>query len=298
MALTTNCGDPFLMRQKRRNFGPAKILSPLVASTLRQERKAYFAGDGFDGGRDALIASYNIHKCIGVDGQFNPKRTMTVIKEIGADVIALQEVDQRFGNRAGLLDLNALEQESGLVPIPLRGVRSNHGWRGNLVLVRDGTVTAARQLVLPGAEPRGALIVDLALPIGPLRIVAAHLGLLRRSRAHQVKALVSAAETKDGRPTLLMGDLNEWRVGQRSSLRALEPAFGPLDATVASFPSRFPLWSLDRILANPHSAVSRIEIHDTPLARVASDHLPIKAVIRLGQSAHPKLDFAALASAA
>ena len=50
MALTTNCGDPFLMRQKRRNFGPAKILSPLVASTLRQERKAYFAGDGFEGG--------------------------------------------------------------------------------------------------------------------------------------------------------------------------------------------------------------------------------------------------------
>ena len=89
---------------------------------------------------------------------------MTVIKEIGADAIALQEVDQRFGNRTSLLDLNALEQESGLVPIPLRGVRSNHGWRGNLVLVRDGTVTATRQLVLPGAEPRGALIVDLALP--------------------------------------------------------------------------------------------------------------------------------------
>ena len=218
MALTINCGDPFLMRQKRRNFGPAKILSPLVASTLRQERKAYFAGDGFDGGRDALIASYNIHKCIGVDGQFNPQRPMTVIKEIGADVIALQEVDRRFGNRASLLDLNALEQESGLVPIPLRGVRSNHGWRGNLVLVRDGTVTATRQLVLPGAEPRGALIVDLALPIGPLRIIAAHLGLLRRSRAHQVKALVSAAETKDGRPTLLMGDLNEWRVILDSTL--------------------------------------------------------------------------------
>jgi hypothetical protein len=60
------------MRQKRRNFGPAKILSPLVASTLRQERKAYFAGDGFDGGGDALIASYNIHKWIGVTGSSIP----------------------------------------------------------------------------------------------------------------------------------------------------------------------------------------------------------------------------------
>ena len=231
MALTTNCGDPFLMRQKRRNFGP-EVADPACGFDITARAKSLLRRRWVRRWRDALIASYNIHKCIGMDGQFNPKRTMTVIKEIGADVIALQEVDQRFGNRASLLDLNALEQESGLVPIPLRGVRSNHGWRGNLVLVRDGTVTATRQLVLPGAEPRGALIVDLALPIGPLRIIAAHLGLLRRSRAHQVKALVSAAETKDGRPTLLMGDLNEWRVGQRSSLRALEPAFGPLDATV------------------------------------------------------------------
>jgi len=265
-----------------------KLLGPLVVSTLRRERRAYFAGSHRDRRGDALIASYNIHKCVGVDGQFEPRRTMAVIQEIGADVIALQEVDQRFGDRKGLLDLRALERESGFVAVPLTGRQSSHGWHGNLVLVRDARVTGTRQIVLPGVEPRGALVVDLTLPVGPLRIIAAHLGLLRHSRASQVAALLSAAETDDGRPTVLLGDLNEWRLGERSSLRALKPVFSPLHASVASFPSRFPVWSLDRILANAHCTVSRIEVHDTQLARIASDHLPIKAAISLGESAQPR----------
>jgi endonuclease/exonuclease/phosphatase family metal-dependent hydrolase len=274
-----------------------KIFNPLMASTLRQERKAYFADRDREGNGDALIASYNIHKCIGLDGQFDPNRTMAVIQEIGADVIALQEVDRRFGDRAGLLDLQALERASGLVPVPLNGTRSSHGWHGNLVLIRDGTVTGTHQIALPGVEPRGALIVDLTLAAGPLRIIAAHLGLLRHSRANQVAAILSVAEPEDGRPTLIVGDLNEWRLGKRSSLRALKPTFGPLQAAVASFPSRFPVWSLDRILANPHCMVSQIEVHDTPLARAASDHLPIKAVISLGESVRTRR-VAELASAA
>ena len=51
-----------------------------------------------------------------------------------------------------------------------------------------------RRLALPGAEPRGALVVDLDLPAGPLRIVAAHLGLLRRSRRWQVRSILDAIE--------------------------------------------------------------------------------------------------------
>lgn len=287
-----------MLREHRRDRRPARLLSPLLASTLRQERKTYFAGDRIAGRGDVLLASYNIHKCIGLDGKFDPARTMGVIKEIGADVVALQEVDRRFGDRTGLLDLHALERECGLVPVPLKSMRGSHGWHGNLVLVRGGLITSAHQLVLPGVEPRGALVVDLTLAAGPLRIIAAHLGLLRRCRARQVNAILSAAKTGDGRPALLLGDLNEWRHGKRSSLRGLGPEFGPLHASVASFPSRFPVWSLDRILANPHDALSHIEIHDTPLARIASDHLPIKASVRLGTGADAGPDAADLDSAA
>src|SRR4051812_26782166 len=41
----------------------------------------------------ATIASYNIHKCVGTDGRFDPERISRVVAEIDADVIALQEAD-------------------------------------------------------------------------------------------------------------------------------------------------------------------------------------------------------------
>lgn len=234
---------------------------------------------------DALIASYNVHKCVGLDGAFDPKRTMAVIAELGADIVALQEVDQRFGDRSGLLDLARLEETCGLVPIPLTPTRKGHGWHGNLVLCREGLVTAARQMALPGGEPRGALIVDLSMPAGPLRIVAAHLGLLRMSRARQVEAILDAIEADSDVPTLLMGDLNEWRLGPRSSLRALERAFHTSVPLMPSFPAGFPVLALDRIMGNQPGLVTHASVHETALSRTASDHLPIKAWVHLERAA-------------
>ncbi len=116
-----------------------------------------------------IFASYNIHKCIGTDRKFDPERVMEVIAEIGPDVIALQEADRRFGDRAGLLDLPWLEKRTGLVPVPVATRHAGHGWHGNVVLVRSGLVRELKQVSLPGLEPRGALVVDLDLGPGPLR---------------------------------------------------------------------------------------------------------------------------------
>ena len=250
-----------------------------MLSTLQQERKSYRSGCGAQA--RTLIASYNVHKCVGLDKCFDPDRIAEVIGEIGADVLALQEANQRFGKRAALLDLHRLERETGLVPVPGTGVSNGHGWHGNLLLLREGTIRDVRPIRLPGVEPRGALVVDVDLIAGPLRIVAAHLGLLRRSRALQAEAILSAVGASADRPAVLLGDLNEWRLGRRSALRRFDPAFGPLTAALPSFPSHFPLFALDRILGNPHSLISSIEVHETPLARIASDHLPIKARIVL-----------------
>lgn len=231
---------------------------------------------------DTLIASYNVHKGVGLDRRFNPARTVSVIREMNADVVALQEASGRFGERMSLLDLNRLADECGLMPAPISGPYGQHGWHGNIILFKQGIVTSAQQLSLPGVEPRGAVAIDLTLTSGPLRIIAAHLGLLRNSRAKQVEMLRAVAEASDDRPTLLMGDLNEWRLGKRSSLAGLAPDFGPPHAILPSFPSRFPVFALDRVLCKPHDLLCGVELHDTPLARIASDHLPIKASIRLG----------------
>lgn len=248
-----------------------------IAAALRQQAPSYMR---INAQHCTTIASYNIHKCVGTDGKFDPERTAKVIAELDTDIIALQEADERLGERHGLLDLKALAKATDLVPLHTPENRRSHGWHGNLILARSGEVEDITTLRLPGLEPRGALIVDLEFKGTPLRIIAAHFGLLRRNRSQQARVLLAAAHSVS-RPTILLGDFNEWRVNTRSSLLPLLPQFGPLDAVLPSFPSRFPLLALDRILARPQTLISSLEVHRSQLARVASDHLPIKARLNL-----------------
>ncbi|EJF91191.1 endonuclease/exonuclease/phosphatase family protein [Bartonella tamiae] len=234
---------------------------------------------------DLVIASYNVHKCVGVDKIFDPKRIVRVIAEINADIIAVQETDKRFGERVGLLDLDYLHEETGLMPVPIITMSPNgHGWHGNALFYRNGHVHEVLQVKLPGMEPRGALIAELIMDAGPIRIIAAHFGLLRHSRNRQAKFILSLIEKREIMPTLMIGDLNEWRVGKGSSLTNLAPYFDVTLGTVPSFPSRFPFLALDRVFAFPHQLVSNIKSHYTPLSRVASDHLPIKAQVDLASA--------------
>jgi len=90
------------------------------------------------------VASYNIHKCRGVDGATRPDRIIGVIRELGADLIALQEVDRRFGRRAGLLDPSAIERETGMQLLVQSDVSHRHGWHGNALLVRSDPISYSR----------------------------------------------------------------------------------------------------------------------------------------------------------
>lgn len=231
------------------------------------------------------IASYNVHKCVGNDGRFDPERVLHVIREIGPDVIALQEADQRFGERSGLLDLARLHGETGLTRVPVEGLPKSHGWRGNVLLFREGVVKQVRPFVLPGLEPRGAIVAEIDLGAGrELRIIAAHLGLLRWARRQQADFILNLMQESTDCPTVLMGDFNEWRVGPGSALTRFEPMFGPLPPPVPSFPARLPVLALDRIMTNRPGLIADMRVHDTPLARMASDHLPLKAWIDLEQA--------------
>ncbi len=229
--------------------------------------------------QDLSVASYNIHKGIGTDRRRDLDRTAAVIAEIGADILALQEADTRFGTRTGLLDLDRIRRDLGLIAVPLEDVGDAHGWHGNLLLVRNALVQEVHQLILPGLEPRGAMVTDMTIAGQPLRIVNVHLGLLPGSRAAQARALIAKIERLERRPTLLLGDLNEWRGGS-GALLVLGRHFQIADAR-PSFPSRYPLLALDRMMLSPHGELLDVSAHDSPLARRASDHLPIKARLRL-----------------
>ncbi len=238
------------------------------------------------------VASYNIHKFRGADGITRPDRTIGVIRELGADIIALQEVDRRFGRRGGLLDPLPIERQTGMRLLAQSDVSHRLGWRGNALLVRGDPISyRCSRLNLPGGEPRGAIVAELDLGEGEFRIIAAHLGLLRHSRMDQVSALLTAFHDLPPMPTILLGDLNEWRRRGRSALRSLEPTVG-VAPPIPSFPSRRPIFPLDRIFGWPAGLVTDLAVHDTWLARRASDHLPLTANVSLA-SAMPAGRFAA-----
>ena len=232
---------------------------------------------------ELTIASYNIHKGVGTDRRRDLARTAAVIAEIGADILALQEADTRFGTRRGLLDLESIRRDLGLIPVPLDSVGEAHGWHGNLLLVRNALVQQVHQIKLPGLEPRGALVSDLLIAGKPLRVVNVHLGLLSASRTAQARALIEKIAAMQGRPTLLMGDLNEWRAGSRA-FQTLSKHFTIAPAR-PSFPSRLPWLALDRMMLS-HGELFDVAAHDSPLSRRASDHLPIKARLQLSEEWH------------
>jgi endonuclease/exonuclease/phosphatase family metal-dependent hydrolase len=230
------------------------------------------------------VASYNIHKCRGTDGQVRPERIIAVIKAINADLVALQEVDHRIGLRTGLLNRAMLEHETGMKLLVQSDIVDGHGWHGNALLVRGEPIHYHRSRVhLPGIEPRGAVFAELDLGEGLFRVIAVHLGLLRRSRIAQAKALLEAFLKMKPMPTIMLGDFTEWRRVRRSALAIFHPVFGS-PPMVASFPSRFPLLPMDRIFDWPAGLITQCTVFNTPLSRKASDHLPLVADLNLNCS--------------
>ena len=97
------------------------------------------------------IASYNVHKAVGVDYRRSPERIARVIASLKADIVALQEVDRRLAPRPAVLSAASILRESGLVPVEVATNDVSLGWHGNALLVRDTiTVRAVERLLLPG----------------------------------------------------------------------------------------------------------------------------------------------------
>jgi endonuclease/exonuclease/phosphatase family metal-dependent hydrolase len=220
------------------------------------------------------VATYNIHGAVGVDGRFAPRRVAAVLGEIEADIIALQEVPLG-GNGVDVLAL--LRDATGFHAVEGPTEDSSRRRYGNAVLSRyPVTTTRTIDLSFGSREARGALDADIDCHGHPLRVIATHLGLRPAERRDQIQRLLQAFDT-DRMPVLLMGDVNEWFVWGRS-LRWLVSHFKAAPAP-CTFPSRWPVFALDRIWISPRQRLLHVEVHKSALARIASDHLPLIAHI-------------------
>jgi endonuclease/exonuclease/phosphatase family metal-dependent hydrolase len=228
------------------------------------------------------IASYNIRKAIGTDRRRNPERIIEVLNEVGADVIALQEADRRFGQRHAVLPDWLLEAHSPYRRVPLAIQSGSMGWHGNAVLVREGVEVIGHDVLhLPCLEPRGAVSVAVTANGVALRLFGMHLDLSGLWRRRQAAAMLRHAELANSHgpslPTVMVGDTNEW-TQNGGCLRDFGRHYTVLSCG-RSFHARRPVASLDRIMFSKGLTLRETGVHSSALARRASDHLPVWAVL-------------------
>lgn len=230
---------------------------------------------------ELVLATYNIHACIGRDRRFAPVRIRDVLREVDADLVALQEVES---HASGFDMLAWLARETSMHAVAGPNLARGRGDYGNAVLSHAPFASVERiDLSVPALEPRGALDVEIRIDGVPLRVLVTHLGLRPGERREQIRRLLAALGKRSERTTVLMGDLNEWFLWGRP-VRWLRRFFDTAPAPL-TFPSGWPLFALDRIWVHPRSALAGLHVHRTALAGIASDHLPVVARIDLPAAA-------------
>jgi endonuclease/exonuclease/phosphatase family metal-dependent hydrolase len=234
---------------------------------------------------DVRIATYNIHRCRGMDRRTIPSRVAEVLREIDADVIALQEVVGAGPLGAGQAEEIGAALGMGWVMAPVRHLRRH--LFGNVVLSRYPIVHHTQyDLSWRTCEARACQRADLDLGQGRhLHVYNVHLGTAVLERRYQAPRL--AAFVHDRRvtgPKIILGDFNEWMRGLAT--RTLSSLFESVDIRAhlkrrRTYPGLFPLLHLDHIYYEGYVDVRSVELPRTRKALIASDHLPLVANLRL-----------------
>jgi len=228
----------------------------------------------------AVVATYNIHRCIGSDRRHDADRVAAVLRELDADIVGLQEVDARYHIEDGDDQAEYLAGATGMTAVSGPALVHHRGSYGNAVLTR-WPVKAVRRVEIGviGREPRAVLDTDIDVAGFAVRVVVTHFGLRNSERRLQTEMLVRMLGPANDGCTILLGDFNEW-APMGHTLRRLNAVLGRSPA-VRSFPSRLPTLALDRIWVQPVTSLVRVEVHRSRLACAASDHLPVLGAVQM-----------------
>lgn len=230
------------------------------------------------------IATYNVHKCQGMDGRVRPDRIARVLEEINADVVALQEVHSVDGHREEADQARYLARALGMHHIHGEARKLHGGSYGNLLLARFPIDNHHNlDITHAGREERSVLRADLSVEGRSFHIFNVHLGTSYFERRHQARALMEdrllrSADLRGER--ILLGDLNEWTRGLVT--RTLTSELRRIDLEVPLFrrrtyPALLPFLHLDYIYFEHTLRARDAFFHSSRLALAASDHLPLVA---------------------
>jgi endonuclease/exonuclease/phosphatase family metal-dependent hydrolase len=243
----------------------------------------------------ARILTYNVHRCLGSDGRLSPERIADVIASAEPDIVALQELDVGRARTGGVDQAGRIAAALGMTLHFHAAVQVMEEKFGDAILtakpcrlIKTGHLKG--KSLIPNRDPRGALWAEIEIEGKKLQFINTHLGVTARERIAQVDMLIGPewlGHTDCRDPVVLAGDFNALPLGRTCKLFSAKlgtrqaPA---LDGSLATFPSRMPVLSIDHVLASPSIEIVSAEVIRSPLARVASDHLPLRVDFRFGNS--------------
>jgi endonuclease/exonuclease/phosphatase family metal-dependent hydrolase len=238
------------------------------------------------------VATYNVHRCRGLDGRVRPARVAEVLRELAADVIALQEVlsIEDAGPQAHQAEF--LAGETGMHWQLGENRRLRGGAYGNVVLSRlPMRCVRNYDLSVKGYERRGCLHTDVELDGRVLHLFNVHLGTDYLERRHQGRRLMGAEillNRELNGPRLMLGDFNEWAPGLTTQLLSSHLKSVDIRRHLRrgrTYPGLLPFLHLDHIYHDEELDLHKLTLHRTRRALLASDHLPLVADFRLRPSA-------------
>ena len=242
------------------------------------------------------VMTYNVHACVGGDGQRSETRIARVIAETNADIAGLQELDLGRRRSAGVDQAGIIAEHLGWYAYFHPAIRQEDEQYGDAILSRF-PLSLRQAKELPAAasflcrESRSAIWAEVSTPSGALHVINTHLGLGWRERLTQTRLLSGVdwlRSVPPDQPLVMLGDFNS--LPHSRALRLLEAHLCNVTRATrerfgrATYPARFPLLALDHIFINQRLTANGAFVHHSPVARIASDHLPLIADVSLVQN--------------
>lgn len=220
------------------------------------------------------VVTWNVHACVGGDGVFDPDRVASIVNGLSPDIVALQEVDSRRRGARRLDVFAFLRDRIGGHAADAKTITTPDGDYGHMIVSRwPLRRVRVHDVSVAAREPRAIIDMEALFPFGPVRVIGAHFGLQRSERKAQTRALSALIETDPEGAAIIAGDFNELRRLSATHI-ALSPGFKTA-SIAATYPSRYPIFALDRIWCRAPLSVRQSWVERA--ARAGSDHLPLIA---------------------
>lgn len=226
--------------------------------------------------------TYNVHSCVGLDRRFDPERVARVIEGARPDVVALQEMDVGLPRSSGMNVGSWLARRLNMQAHFTCAMTWGGGQYGNAVLSQHPfQLHGEGCLPSTGGETRAVQWLRLSWAGRDVHFLNTHLSVRHRERVRQVEALLGAewiARAEQDKPLILCGDFNASPLSpvyRQLAARLVDVQRATARKERATWPSRLPFWRIDHVFTSRSIRVRGCEVLRDPVARRASDHLPL-----------------------